>query len=199
MENKPKLVLLRGSLHTGTAYAALKCVSKEVKSCVIGGYHHYTDFWVYGLADVWPIEIERLIRVVNSGCFLGPIEIALASHWSTRSLSRIISLLIGKSEFLEPFAATTVALPWVMKLLPLGLFLRPHMLEITPFIEGLSGSSPNGLVFTPHVVLMMLNIFVTVYCLGSTSTTPCFEAFGISKDRAPATCRCIPLGRRACT
>jgi N-acetyl-gamma-glutamyl-phosphate reductase len=54
----PKLDVLFASLPTGASAEALARVPKDVKTVDIGGDHRYAEGWAYGLADVWPDQIE---------------------------------------------------------------------------------------------------------------------------------------------
>ena len=74
----PKLDVLFASLPTGASTEALARVSKDVKIVDIGGDHRYVEGWAYGLADVWPAQIEGQIRVANPGCFPAATLNALA-------------------------------------------------------------------------------------------------------------------------
>ena len=55
----PKLDVLFASLPTGASAEALARVPKDVKIVDIGGDHRYVEGWAYGLADVWPAQIDR--------------------------------------------------------------------------------------------------------------------------------------------
>jgi len=74
----PKLDVLFASLPTGASAEALARVPKDVKIVDIGGDHRYVEGWAYGLADVWPAQIEGQIRVANPGCFPAATLNALA-------------------------------------------------------------------------------------------------------------------------
>ena len=74
----PKLDVLFASLPTGTSADALARVPKDVKIVDIGGDHRYVAGWAYGLADVWPGQIEGQTRVANPGCFPAATLTALA-------------------------------------------------------------------------------------------------------------------------
>jgi hypothetical protein len=74
----PKLDVLFASLPTGASAEALGRVPKDVKIVDIGGDHRYVEGWAYGLADVWPAQIEGQIRVANPGCFPAATLNALA-------------------------------------------------------------------------------------------------------------------------
>ena len=79
----PRLDVLFASLPTGTSAEVLARVREDVKIVDIGGDHRYVEGWAYGLADVWPAEIEGQIRVANPGCFPAATLNALAPCLST--------------------------------------------------------------------------------------------------------------------
>ena len=74
----PKLDVLFASLPTGASAEALARVPSEVKIVDIGGDHRYVEGWAYGLADIWPAEIQGRTRVANPGCFPAATLTALA-------------------------------------------------------------------------------------------------------------------------
>ena len=74
----PKLDVLFASLPTGASTEALARVPKDVKIVDIGGDHRYVEGWAYGLADVWPDQIEGRTRVANPGCYPAAVLTALA-------------------------------------------------------------------------------------------------------------------------
>lgn len=65
----PDLDVLFASLPTGASAEALARVPASVKIVDIGGDHRYVEGWAYGLADIWPAQIEGQSRVANPGCF----------------------------------------------------------------------------------------------------------------------------------
>ena len=74
----PKLDVLFASLPTGASAEALARVPRGRKIVDIGGDHRYVEGWTYGLADVWPEQIEGQTRVANPGCFPAATLTALA-------------------------------------------------------------------------------------------------------------------------
>jgi len=70
--------VLFASLPTGASAEALARVPKDVKIVDIGGDHRYVEGWAYGLADVWPAQIEGKSRVANPGCYPAATLNALA-------------------------------------------------------------------------------------------------------------------------
>src|SRR6516164_8898528 len=57
----------RSACRNGRRCKSLVRVPKDVKMVDIGGDHRYVEGWAYGLADVWPAQIEGQIRVDNPG------------------------------------------------------------------------------------------------------------------------------------
>jgi len=92
----PKLDVLFASLPTGASAEALARVTKDVKIVDIGGDHRYVEGWAYGLADVWPAEIEGHDR-----CFLN------LSRFKTRNRPLQWSLSYQPREF-----NSSRMLPW---------------------------------------------------------------------------------------
>lgn len=175
----PELDLLFASLPTGTSAEALARVSKDVKIVDIGGDHRYVDGWTYGLADVWPEEIKGQSRVANPGCFPAATQIALAPLLANRLIEPGNIVIDAKTGISGAgrgggggfsFAASNE------NLIPYGVLKHVHMPEMEKTIERLGGSSPSGLVFTPHLVPMTRGILVTIYCRGTADTEQCMDA-----------------------
>ncbi len=137
----------------------------------IGGDHRYVAGWAYGLADVWPAQIEGQTRVANPGCF------------PAATLNALAPLLVN--ELIEPGNIVIDARPACRgagrggadskfgyaesneNLVPYGLLEHIHMPEMAKTIERLSGGSAAGLVFTPHLVPMTRGVLATIYCRGT--------------------------------
>ncbi len=176
----PKLDVLFASLPTGTSAAALARVPEGVKIVDLGGDHRYAEGWAYGLADVWPAEIEGRTRVANPGCF------------PAATLTTLAPLLAGK--LIEPGNIVIDAKTGISgagrggadsrfgyaesneNLVPYGLLKHVHMPEMAETIERLSDGSAAGLVFTPHLVPMTRGVLATVYCRGRATTEQCLDA-----------------------
>ena len=176
----PKLDVLFASLPTGTSAAALARVPEGVKIVDLGGDHRYAEGWAYGLADVWPAEIEGRTRVANPGCF------------PAATLTTLAPLLAGK--LIEPGNIVIDAKTGISgagrggadsrfgyaesneNLVPYGLLKHVHMPEMAETIERLSAGSAAGLVFTPHLVPMTRGVLATVYCRGRATTEQCLDA-----------------------
>src|SRR5205814_4293973 len=65
----PDLDLLFASLPTGESRNALARIPAKTKIIDIGGDHRYADGWTYGLADVWPEQVQGKTRIANPGCY----------------------------------------------------------------------------------------------------------------------------------
>ncbi|MEI8326185.1 MAG: N-acetyl-gamma-glutamyl-phosphate reductase [Betaproteobacteria bacterium] len=176
----PKLDVLFASLPTGASAEALARVPKDVKIVDIGGDHRYVDGWTYGLADVWPSQIEGRTRVANPGCFPAATLIALAPLLANKLIepgnividakTGISGAGRGNGESKFGYAETNE------NLVPYGLLKHVHEPEIARTIERLSGGSAKGLVFTPHLVPMTRGILATIYCRGRATTEQCLDA-----------------------
>ena len=176
----PDLDVLFASLPTGASAEPLARVPQSVKIVDIGGDHRYVDGWTYGLADVWPDEIQSRSRIANPGCFPAATLLALAPLLAEK-LVEPSNIIIdaktgisgagrggGESKF--GYAETNE------NLIPYGLLRHVHMPEIARTIEWLSGGSAAGLVFTPHLVPMTRGLLVTIYGRGRATTDQCLEA-----------------------
>ncbi|HBP31765.1 MAG TPA: N-acetyl-gamma-glutamyl-phosphate reductase [Advenella kashmirensis] len=176
----PKLDVLFASLPTGTSTEALARVPKSVKIVDIGGDHRYAEGWVYGLADVWPTQIEGHVRVSNPGCFPAATLNALAPLLVNKLIEPsniVIDAKTGISGAGRGNADSTFGYAESNEnLVPYGLLKHAHMPEIAKTIERLSGSSATGLVFTPHLVPMTRGVLVTIYCRGDATTSQCLDA-----------------------
>ena len=176
----PKLDVLFASLPTGASAEALARVPKDVKIVDIGGDHRYVEGWAYGLADVWPAQIEGQIRVANPGCFPAATLNALAPLLVNKLIEPgniVIDVKTGISgagrggrDSKFGYAESNE------NLLPYGLLKHVHMPEIAKTIERLSGGSAAGLVFTPHLVPMTRGVLATMYCRGRATTGQCLDA-----------------------
>ena len=176
----PKLDLLFASLPTGTSAEALARVPKDVKIVDIGGDHRYVDGWAYGLADVWPAEIEGKTRVANPGCFPAATLTALAPLLANGLIEPgniVIDAKTGISGAGRGGADSRFGYAESNEnLVPYGLLKHTHMPEMARTIERLSGGSAAGLVFTPHLVPMTRGVLATLYCRGSATTEQCLAA-----------------------
>ena len=176
----PKLDVLFASLPTGTSAEALARVPDGVKIVDIGGDHRYAEGWAYGLADVWPAQLEGQSRVANPGCFpaatlnaLAPLlvnKLIAPSNIIIDAKTGISGAGRGGGDSKFGYAESNENLQ------PYGLLKHVHMPEIAKTIEQLSGGDASGLVFTPHLVPMTRGVLVTIYCRGAATTDQCLDA-----------------------
>jgi len=138
----PKLDVLFASLPTGASAEALARVPKDVKIVDIGGDHRYVEGWAYGLADVWPAQIEGQIRVANPGCFPAATLNALAPLLVNKLIEPgniVIDVKTGISGAGRGGADSKFGYAESNEnLLPYGLLKHVHMPEIAKTIERLS-------------------------------------------------------------
>lgn len=175
----PPLDVLFASLPTGTSAEALAPVPDTVKIVDIGGDHRYADGWVYGLADVWPSEIEGQSRVANPGCFPAAVQIALAPLLNKKLITPgniIVDAKTGISGAGRGGGGGFAYAASNENLVPYGLLEHVHLPEMAKTIERFGTGSAGGLVFTPHLVPMTRGILVTMYCRGSVTTSECLDA-----------------------
>lgn len=176
----PKLDVLFASLPTGTSAEALARVPDGVKIVDIAGDHRYVEGWAYGLADVWPAQLEGQSRVANPGCFpaatlnaLAPLlvnKLIAPSNIIIDAKTGISGAGRGGGDSKFGYAESNENLQ------PYGLLKHVHMPEIAKTIEHLSGGDAFGLVFTPHLVPMTRGVLVTIYCRGTATTDQCLDA-----------------------
>jgi N-acetyl-gamma-glutamyl-phosphate reductase len=178
-DSLPGLDMLFASLPTGSSAQALARVPKEVKIVDIGGDHRYVEGWAYGLADVWPAEIEGRSRVANPGCFPAATLTALAPLLVNGMIEPgniVIDAKTGISGAGRGGADSRFGYAETNEnLVPYGLMKHTHMPEMAKTIERLSGGSAAGLVFTPHLVPMTRGVLATLYCRGDATTQQCLE------------------------
>ncbi len=175
----PKLDVLFASLPTGASADALARVPGHVKIVDIGGDHRYVEGWAYGLADIWPAQIEGQTRVANPGCFPAATLIALAPLLADKLIEPgniVIDVKTGISGAGRGGDSKFGYAESNENLVPYGLLRHTHMPEIIRTIERLSGGSAAGLVFTPHLVPMTRGILATIYCRGRATTEQCLDS-----------------------
>jgi N-acetyl-gamma-glutamyl-phosphate reductase len=176
----PKLDVLFASLPTGSSAEALARISKDVKIIDIGGDHRYVEGWAYGLADVWPAQIEGQSRIANPGCFPAAALTALAPLLANKLIEPgniVIDAKTGISGAGRGGGDSKFGYAESNEnLVPYGLLKHTHMPEMARTIEQLSGSAAIGLVFTPHLVPMTRGILTTIYCRGRATTGDCLDA-----------------------
>lgn len=176
----PKLDVLFASLPTGASAEALARVPTSVKIVDIGGDHRYAEGWAYGLADVWPSEIEGQSRVANPGCFPAATLTALAPLLANKLIEPgniVIDAKTGISGAGRGGGDSRFGYAESNEnVVPYGLLRHVHMPEMARTIERLSGGSAAGLVFTPHLVPMTRGVLATITCRGSVTTDQCIDA-----------------------
>lgn len=176
----PKLDVLFASLPTGSSAEALAQVSRDVKIVDIGGDHRYAEGWEYGLADVWPDQIEGQTRIANPGCFPAAALNALAPLLVNKLIEPgniVIDAKAGISGTGRGGADNKFSYAETNEnVIPYGLLKHVHMPEMEKTIEALGGGNAAGLVFTPHLVPMTRGILATIYCRGSATTAQCMDA-----------------------
>lgn len=175
----PKLDVLFASLPTGASAEALARVPGDVKIVDIGGDHRYVNGWAYGLADIWPAQIEGQTRIANPGCFPAATLTALAPLLADKLIEPgniVIDVKSGISGAGRGGDSKFGYAESNENLVPYGLLRHTHMPEIATTIERLSGGSAAGLVFTPHLVPMTRGILATIYCRGHATTEQCLDS-----------------------
>lgn len=179
-DNLPSLDVLFVSLPTGTSAEVLMSVPNKLKVIDIGGDHRYVEGWAYGLADVWPDQIEDFDRIANPGCFPAATLNALAPLLVNKLIEPgniVVDVKTGISGAGRGGGGNKFGYAESNEnLLPYGLLEHVHMPEIAKTIEHLSGESSAGLVFTPHLVPMTRGILATIYCRGHATTAQCLDA-----------------------
>ena len=178
-ENLPEIDVLFASLPTGASAAALARVPETVKIVDIGGDHRYAKGWAYGLADVWPDQIEGRTRVANPGCFPVAVLTALAPLLAENMIEPGNIVVDAKTGISGAGRGDGGGFGYAESnenLVPYSPLQHVHIPEMAKSIELLSGTSAAGLVFTPHLVPMTRGLLVTIYCRGSATTGECLDA-----------------------
>ncbi len=178
-ENLPEIDVLFASLPTGASAAALARVPEAVKIVDIGGDHRYATGWAYGLADVWPHQIEGQTRVANPGCFPVAVLTALAPLLAEKLIEPGNIVVDAKTGISGAGRGDGGGFGYAESnenLVPYSPLQHVHIPEMAKSIERLSGASASGLVFTPHLVPMTRGLLVTIYCRGSATTGECLDA-----------------------
>ncbi len=174
------LEVLFASLPTGESKEALARVPARVKIVDIGGDHRYADGWTYGLADVWPEQIEGQTRIANPGCYPAATLGALAPLLAEKLIDPhgiIVDAKTGVSGAGRGGGDSKFGYAEVNEdMAAYGLLKHTHMPEITATISKIAGVKSEGLVFTPHLCPMTRGILATIYCRGKTTTEQCLEA-----------------------
>jgi N-acetyl-gamma-glutamyl-phosphate reductase len=176
----PALDVLFASLPTGASEELLVQVRDATKIVDIGGDHRYVEGWTYGLADVWPEQIRGQSRIANPGCFPAAALAALAPLLDAKLVEPhgiIIDAKTGISGTGRGGADSRFGYAEVNEdVAPYGLLHHVHVPELSQTIVRISGETPQGLVFTPHLCPMTRGILATVYLRGKASTEQCINA-----------------------
>ena len=128
------------SLPTGASADALARAPRDTKIVDIGGDHRYVDGWAYGLADVWPAEIEGRTRVANPGCFPAAALNALAPLLANKLIEPgniVIDAKTGVSGAGRGGESKFGYAESNENLIPYGLLKHVHMPEMDKTIERL--------------------------------------------------------------
>ncbi len=178
-EKLPEIDVLFASLPTGASAAALARVPEAIKIVDIGGDHRYAAGWAYGLADVWPHQIEGQTRVANPGCFPVAVLTALAPLLAEKMIEPGNIVVDAKTGISGAGRGDGGGFGYAESnenLVPYSPLQHVHIPEMAKSIERLSGASAAGLVFTPHLVPMTRGLLATIYCRGSATTGECLDA-----------------------
>src|SRR6185295_16477986 len=174
------LDVLFASLPTGESKDALAKVPAKVKVVDIGGDHRFVEGWTYGLADVWPVEIKKVSRVANPGCFPAASLAALAPLVSAKLIETngiIIDAKTGISGAGRGGGESKFGYSEVNEdVSAYGLLKHVHVPEMSKAIGKFAGATPPPLTFTPHLVPMTRGILATCYARGKATTEQCLEA-----------------------
>ena len=174
----PELDLLFASLPSGESKEALARVNEKTKIVDIGGDHRFVDGWTYGLADVWPEEIVKSMRVANPGCYAAATITALAPLLANNLLDAgqiIVDAKSGVSGAGRGGGATFGFADVNEDVCAYGLFKHAQIGEMTKAIAKIGGWEPM-LTFTPHLIPMTRGILSTCYAKGAATTADCLAA-----------------------
>ena len=175
-----KVDVLFASLPTGESKEPLSRVGTSTRIIDIGGDHRYVEGWNYGLADVWPDEIRGKSRIANPGCYPAATLIALAPLLDAKLIEPhgiIVDAKTGVSGAGRGGGDSKFGYAEVNEdLAAYGLLKHTHMPEMSKTISKLSGTTAQGLVFTPHLAPMTRGILATIYARGKATTEHCLAA-----------------------
>lgn len=176
----PEMDVLFASLPTGESKEPLARVPAKTKIVDIGGDHRYAEGWTYGLADVWPDRIRGQSRIANPGCYPAATLAAIAPLLAEKLVDPhgiIIDAKTGVSGAGRGGGDSKFGYAEVNEdLMAYGLLKHVHMPEMAKTIGAISGQTPEGLVFTPHLVPMTRGILSTIYLKGKVTTEQCLAA-----------------------
>jgi len=177
-EKLPRLDLLFASLPTGQSREALARVPKETKIVDIGGDHRFVEGWTYGLADVWPDQIRKAVRVANPGCYPSATLAALAPLLADHLVEPggiIVDAKSGVSGAGRGGGSTFGFAEVNEDVSAYGLLQHAHVPEMLKAMTRLSGAQAS-MTFTPHLIPMTRGILATCYAKGNATTERCLAA-----------------------
>jgi N-acetyl-gamma-glutamyl-phosphate reductase len=173
----PDLDVLFASLPPGESKAALATVPAKTKIIDIGGDHRCVQGWTYGLADVWPDQIQKSTRIANPGCFPAASLAALAPLAAAKLIDPatiIVDAKTGVSGAGRGGGSTFGFAEVNEDVSAYGLLKHTHVPEMTQAITQLAGK-PATLTFTPHLIPMTRGILATCYARGQATTEQCLS------------------------
>ncbi len=184
----PDLDLLFASLPTGESSEALAQVPPRTKIVDIGGDHRFVEGWTYGLADVWPEQIRKAIRVANPGCYPAASLAALAPL-AAAGLIEVQGLIIDAKTGVSGAGrggGSTFGFAEVNEdVAAYGLLKHAHVPEMAKALTRIArsaakagGGGDASLLFTPHLIPMTRGILSTCYArlTGKATTADCLDA-----------------------
>ncbi|HSZ56444.1 MAG TPA: N-acetyl-gamma-glutamyl-phosphate reductase [Tepidisphaeraceae bacterium] len=174
----PEMDLLFASLPSGESREALAKVPATTRVVDIGGDHRFADAWIYGLADVWPQQIQGATRVANPGCYPSAAIVALAPLLAEKLIEPTGIIIDAKSGVSGAGrgGGTTFGFAEVNEdVSAYGLIRHAHVPEMVKALSKIGGTSAS-LTFTPHLIPMTRGILATCYARGSATTAECRDA-----------------------
>jgi N-acetyl-gamma-glutamyl-phosphate reductase len=174
----PDLDLLFASLPSGQSRDVLAKVPARTRIVDIGGDHRFADGWVYGLADVWPEQIQGAQRVANPGCYPSAAIVALAPLLAGKLVDPAAIIIDAKSGVSGAGrgGGTTFGFAEVNEdVCAYGLLKHAHLPEMVKALTKIGGADVK-LTFTPHLIPMTRGILATCYARGKASAEQCFVA-----------------------
>jgi N-acetyl-gamma-glutamyl-phosphate reductase len=177
-ESLPQLDILFASLPSGESSEALANVPAETRIVDIGGDHRFAEGWTYGLADVWPEQIQGSRRVANPGCYPSASLVALAPLLANKLIEPAGIIIDAKSGVSGAGrgGGTTFGFAEVNEdVSAYGLLKHAHVPEMVKALSKIGGVSAS-LTFTPHLIPMTRGILATCYARGNATTGDCLAA-----------------------
>jgi N-acetyl-gamma-glutamyl-phosphate reductase len=177
-EALPQLDVLFTSLPSGESREALAKVPTETRIVDIGGDHRFAEGWTYGLADVWPEQIQGSRRVANPGCYPSASLVALAPLLVSKLIEPAGIIIDAKSGVSGAGrgGGTTFGFAEVNEdVSAYGLLKHAHVPEMVKALSKIAGAAAS-LTFTPHLIPMTRGILATCYARGNATTQDCLAA-----------------------